>query len=141
MSKVIRYMPELQGEEQVRVAQHMTDLTEEQAENFAKVYRLRRKDETGVLIMALVGFLGMAGIHRFYLGHIGMGLLYFFTFGLCGIGTIVDLFNHKTMTAKYNIEQSDDVAYLIKGAFPETPRTLASSNPPLLEEPPPLEEE
>ena len=135
MSKVIRYMPELRDKEQVRVAEHMTDMTEEQAQHFAHVYRQRRKDETVTLIMALVGFFGFAGIQRFYLNQVGMGLLYLFTAGFCFIGTIVDLINHKTMTSTFNIDQAEEVAYLIKGAFPTTPKALASENPP-----PPLDE-
>jgi TM2 domain-containing membrane protein YozV len=135
MSKVIRYMPELRDKEQVRVAEHMTDMTEEQAQHFAHVYRQRRKDETVTLIMALVGFFGFAGIQRFYLNQVGMGLLYLFTAGFCFIGTIVDLINHKTMTSTFNIDQADEVAYLIKGAFPAQPKALASENPP-----PPLDE-
>jgi TM2 domain-containing membrane protein YozV len=35
-------------------------------------------------------FLGMIGVHRFYLGHVGIGILYFLTLGLCGIGWLVD---------------------------------------------------
>ena len=35
--------------------------------------------------------LGELGIHRFYVGKVGTGLLYLFTFGLCGIGWLVDL--------------------------------------------------
>jgi hypothetical protein len=31
-----------------------------------------------------------------------MGLLYFFTGGLCIIGTIVDLVNHKDLAMEYN---------------------------------------
>lgn len=119
MSKVIRYMPELDGEEQLHVAQLMKDMTEEQANHFAHVHRQRRKDSTVTLIMALVGFFGLAGIQRFFLGQIGMGLLYVFTAGLCFIGTIVDLVNHKSMTAKYNIQEAHNVAQLIRGAFPE----------------------
>lgn len=130
MSKVIRYMPELQGDEQVRVAQWMKDMTEEQAEHFAHVYRQRRKDDTVTLITTLVGFFALAGVQRFYLNQVGMGLLYLFTAGFCFIGTIVDLFNHKTMTAKYNIEQADEVAYLIKGAFPEKPKALEAAESP-----------
>lgn len=36
-------------------------------------------------------FLGVFGIHKFYEGKIGMGLLYLFTFGLCCIGPVIDL--------------------------------------------------
>ncbi len=35
-------------------------------------------------------FFGVLGIHRFYLGHIGMGILYLLTGGLCGIGALID---------------------------------------------------
>ena len=37
-------------------------------------------------------FLGLLGGHRFYFGHIGLGLLYLFTAGLFGIGWFVDAF-------------------------------------------------
>mgnify|MGYP005860515869 CR=1 FL=1 len=40
----------------------------------------------------LLIFLGMLGIHKFYLGRAGMGLLYFFTGGLFLIGVIIDIF-------------------------------------------------
>lgn len=36
-------------------------------------------------------FLGYLGAHKFYEGKIGMGLLYLFTGGLCGIGWIIDI--------------------------------------------------
>lgn len=36
-------------------------------------------------------FLGWMGVHKFYLGKIGMGVLYFFTFGVFGIGWAIDL--------------------------------------------------
>ena len=38
----------------------------------------------------LVFLLGVFGVHRFYVGKIGTGLLWLFTFGLFGIGAIVD---------------------------------------------------
>ena len=38
----------------------------------------------------LLTFTGFLGLHRFYLGKIGTGLLYLFTLGLLGIGIIYD---------------------------------------------------
>lgn len=39
----------------------------------------------------LLVFLGIFGIHRFYLGKIWTGILYLLTFGLCGLGYIYDM--------------------------------------------------
>ncbi len=38
----------------------------------------------------LLTFLGIFGIHRFYMGKIGTGILYLLTIGLFGIGIIYD---------------------------------------------------
>lgn len=122
MAKVIKYAPELDGEEQLYVAKLMKDMTEEQAEHFARVYRERRKDPELILFSSLAGFLGIAGVHRFFLDQIVMGLVFLFTLGFCGVGTIVDLFMHKQLTQRYNRKRADEVADLI--------RHVIDSNPP-----------
>ena len=40
--------------------------------------------------LLLCFFLGALGIHRFYVGKVGTGILYIFTGGLFGIGALVD---------------------------------------------------
>lgn len=50
-----------------------------------------RKSKTTALILCILGFFGIAGIHRMYVGKAGSGVLHLLTYGLCGIGTIVDL--------------------------------------------------
>lgn len=43
------------------------------------------------LAWILLTFLGVFGIHRFYMGKIFTGLLYLFTVGLFGVGLLYDL--------------------------------------------------
>jgi TM2 domain-containing membrane protein YozV len=47
-------------------------------------------------------FLGFLGIHKFYLGKTGMGILYIFTGGLFGICLLVDLFTLAGQVRTYN---------------------------------------
>lgn len=49
----------------------------------------RQRDKWVAFLLCF--FLGVFGVHKFYEGKVGMGLLYLFTGGLCGIGYIIDL--------------------------------------------------
>ena len=44
-----------------------------------------------LIALILVLLVGGLGIHRFYLGHIGIGVLMLLTGGVCGILLIIDL--------------------------------------------------
>lgn len=48
----------------------------------------RPKNKWTALLLCF--FLGYIGVHKFYEGKIGMGILYIFTVGLFGIGVLVD---------------------------------------------------
>ncbi len=92
----------MEAEEFMLLKQATKDMTEEQLKQFVMVYQSRRKDPQTILLVTLLGFFVVAGVQRFMTNQIGMGLLYFFTGGLCLIGTIVDLVNYKKLALEYN---------------------------------------
>lgn len=63
-----------------------------------------QKKETGIayLLWAL-SLVGLAGMHRFYIGKIGTGLLFLFTGGLLGLGTIYDAFTLSRQVNETNL--------------------------------------
>ncbi len=114
MANIMQLMPELEGDEMVFVQGLVKEMDDAKAQMFANSYRTRRKDSTTLLLVSLAGFLGIAGIHRFMIDQIGMGILYLLTGGFCGIGTIIDLINMKKMAYSYNQAQAQQVAMMIK---------------------------
>ena len=52
----------------------------------------------------LLFFLGLLGIHRFYLGKWGTGLIYLFTGGLLGIGWLYDLCTLNSQVSDRNMQ-------------------------------------
>jgi TM2 domain-containing membrane protein YozV len=66
--------------------------------------RDQRKDTGTLAALACLGFVGIAGIHRFMLGKIGTGILWLLTGGICIVGTIVDLVNIGSMVREYNYQ-------------------------------------
>jgi len=114
MANALLHLPEIQGMELNHVQLLIKDFSDNKAMNFASIYRARRKDPQLILLTCLLGFFGFAGVHRFLTNQIGMGILYFFTCGLCLIGTIVDAVNHQTLAFEYNRPIASEVAMLVE---------------------------
>ncbi len=113
MTKIYELMPDIQGEEMMFLQNLTKNYEDEKLRNFANMYRARRKDPQLILLLCLLGFLGFAGVHRFILNQIGMGILYFFTAGLCFIGTIVDLVNYKNLCFTFNRQIASEINHII----------------------------
>ena len=77
-------------------------LNENQNKYFFMVYSGRRKSPQDMLIFCLLGLFVIPGLQRFIVGQIGMGILYLFTVGLCFVGSIIDLVNHRTLAFEFN---------------------------------------
>lgn len=89
-------------EELITINSRTREFSNAELEQFCIIYRSKRKDPQLILILCLLGLVGVAGVQRFFVGHIGMGILYFFTAGLCFVGTIIDAVNHKDLAMEYN---------------------------------------
>ncbi len=113
MASLFEYLPELEGDEAIYIQKILEPMGNESAQTFSNIYRARRKDSITILIMACIGFFGVAGIHRIYINQSGMGLLYLFTAGLCLIGTIVDTINYKNLAFEHNREIAGEILQMI----------------------------
>ncbi|WP_243345356.1 TM2 domain-containing protein [Parabacteroides sp. FAFU027] len=113
MNRILSQMPELELDEAMTIDALLKDKTDEQIRNFAIIYRSRRRDPMIILVTTLLGFAGFSGIQRFLTNQMGMGILYFFTAGLCLIGTIIDLVNYKSLALEYNRKVAQEAAMFI----------------------------
>ena len=113
-SELIIAIPAVEPDELAYLQLVTQDLNEDKLRLFITIYNGKRKRTETILLCCLLGFIAAAGIHRFVLGQIGMGLLYFFTGGLCLIGTIVDIINHKQLTFEYNQQMASETMSMIQ---------------------------
>ena len=99
---LLKYLYDITPEELITINSRTSGFSDDDVSQFCMIYRSKRKDPQTILLLCLLGLAGVSGIHRFVMGQVGMGILYFFTGGLCLIGTIVDAINHKDLALEYN---------------------------------------
>lgn len=80
---------------------------EAQRTNFDLQLAISERNVTVALVLSLL--LGTFGIDRFYLGHVGLGLLKLITLGGFGIWTIIDWFRIMGLARSRNIEAASNL--------------------------------
>ncbi len=107
-------LPGLKPEELMVIQSVTSGMSENQSKQFLALYAGNRKDGQTLLLLALVGILGIAGIQRFLVGQVGMGIVYLLTVGFCGIGTIIDAVNANKLAAEFNKAEAMKAANMVK---------------------------
>tara|TARA_Y100000817_G_scaffold113896_1_gene89230 strand:+ start:356 stop:628 length:273 start_codon:yes stop_codon:yes gene_type:complete len=64
-------------------------LKNEDIKDFIMADNVSKKN--GIVLLLLLLLIGVFGVHRFYAGRIGTGIIFLFTFGIFGLGLIYDL--------------------------------------------------
>ena len=109
----LKHLYDVSPEELITINSRTKGFSDDELTHFCMIYRSKRKEPQTILLLCLLGLIGVAGIHRFVIGHIGMGILYFFTAGLCFIGTIIDAINHKNLTLEYNAQMISETLAML----------------------------
>ena len=116
MTTIMQLFPKADPMEQLFLNGLVKEMSEDALSTFVVTYNAQRKDSTTVLILTVLAFRGIAGVNRFYLGQIGMGILFLLTGGFCLVGSLIDLFRHKALTSQVNQQKALELAMLAKGA-------------------------
>lgn len=96
----------------------MQGMTDQQKMIFMSQFTAARKDTTVAVLLAL--FLGGFGAHHFYMGNIGVGVLYavfFWTF-IPAFIAFVECFLMPNRVRRYNSIQANILAAQVRAAFP-----------------------
>lgn len=83
---------------QVEMLKREGDVPSNNVPSRVKQERISPKDKRTALILAVIGLTGCGGLQRFYAGKIMSGLLFLFTGGLLGFGTVWDIIRIATDT-------------------------------------------
>lgn len=110
---ILKLLYDLTPQELVTINSRTKEFSNDELTQFCMIYRSKRKDPQLILILCLLGLVGIAGVQRFIIGQIGMGILYFFTAGLCFVGTIIDAVNYKELALEYNAKMISETLLML----------------------------
>ena len=99
---VTHYLPELDEPERSFIERLTAGMSHESIQQFAAAYRQVRKDPQTLRLMAIIGIVAVPGLHRFWVGHVGLGCLYLVTWGLLLFGTITDIVKYQELAFTHN---------------------------------------
>ena len=102
MTYLMHYLLEFPPNEKIYLQNLISQLSAQHAEAFMMAYRSRRKDPQTVLLAAVIGLVACPGFQRFWLGEVGMGLLFLFTAGFLAMGSIIDLCTYRMLARCHN---------------------------------------
>jgi TM2 domain-containing membrane protein YozV len=121
MSRLVaHYLPELDEPERAFIERLTGGMSHENVQLFAAAYRQVRKDPQTIRLMAIIGVVAIPGLHRFWVGQVGIGFLYLLTWGLLMFGTITDIVKYRELAFSYNQHVAKRIAtnLLQHGKYP-----------------------
>jgi TM2 domain-containing membrane protein YozV len=107
---VTHYLPELDDPERAFIERLTAGMSHENIQQFAAAYRQVRRDPQTLRLMAVIGIVAIPGLHRFWVGQIGIGFLYLVTWGLLLFGTITDIVKYRELAFSYNRQVANRIA-------------------------------
>jgi hypothetical protein len=107
---VIHYLPELDEPERSYIERLTAGMSHESIQQFAVAYRQVRKDPQTLRLMAIIGIVAVPGLHRFWVGHMGIGFLYLLTWGLLLFGTVSDIVKYRELAFSHNRQLARRIA-------------------------------
>jgi TM2 domain-containing membrane protein YozV len=107
---ITHYLPEIDELERTFIERVTAGMSHENIQQFAAAYRQVRKDPQTLRLMAIIGIVAVPGLHRFWVGQVGIGFLYLLTWGLLLFGTIADIVKYKELAFRYNRQVAGRIA-------------------------------
>lgn len=81
----------------IHIVNHQTQINP--AQDFSNGRRILVKNHNVAIVLSIL--LGWLGVDRFYVGHIGLGLLKLFTLSFYGVWWVIDIILFATKNVKY----------------------------------------